>query len=852
MSMKSRFLSLSMREQICITIIFLTIFSVLVILSIAGSLIYEVLKEDYLIKKQFFYKRYKSFIESCFFYQNYCLLKYEEIIKRIQKQIWEYNRMSTNFHDAFKYENFKYNFINNPVINIRNTHAEKTPDDINDDLYYLCFNEHNYNNSYFYDNILEFLNFDFDYTNNNIPYCDIINISLNVIYEGLSSLIFTHNIEKAFHLVEFDEPIMTAPLFVNVNESNMFSFNSSRIYEIVNSLFGNISKFNDQTFYGHFNNLVSQRMDAIMNLFLKYLYKQFFLFDLVYEKAIVEIKQFDEYFQFNINDINTIYNLVRATCGFYSSINYANSKFTLISYDAKGYTYYETTIIDNYLYFIHNMLSEHLNISFIPLYAENDTIISPELCLSLLLKQLNYQVDENKTNELYNKIIKGNSTIKSCFINKDVFEKELEIYDLFIIDNFTHFLYTYTIINQGLINTDNVPYYFIKYTYPNIVSLLDFNSDYILLNQVNFYLFVPFKEPMEFSYCIFLVYRNRFLLIVIIIIYTWIILLAINIIIFYKIINKLKEKKKKLQEAIESSSIKDENIFKYEYDEFINELFITSKELLTGQIDKNRNDKGLDQFNILSIPKDKQKSIDKNIYQRNLIINRDIMTQLIDEQQNMMDFSKYIKINEEFDGVKLIGDLNNDNNDDNDDSSYISEIREEEENKNENINKKNNLEDINKIKENKIREEIEDKEPYKKLFRIAEYLNYYQNKKEENIIHIINNEVKDESKKSNISKLNNNTTTNTLTMNSKLKKSIKGDILGKNDENISINMLDNKNITYLWYMVEKKKENKSLTYYIGQNYDVLFMDDNNYIKYQHDYIENSKLSKDKKKKKNKK
>ena len=849
MSIKSRFLSLSMREQICITIIFLTIFSVLVILSIAGSLIYEVLKEDYLIKKLFFYNRYKSFIESCFFYQNYCLLKYEEIIKRVQKQIWEYNRISTNFYEVFKNENFKFNFYNNTIINIQNAHVENTSDDINDDLYYLCYNEQKVNNinSYLYNNVFELLDLDFDFTNNDLGYCDIINITFNVVYEGLSSLLFTHNIENAFHLVEFDEPIMTAPLFVNVNESNLFSFNSSRIYEIVNNLFGNISKINNQVINKYYNDLTNQKLESIMNLFMKYLNKQFFLFELVYEETIYEIKQFDEFLLFNINDISTIYNLVRATCGFYSSISYANSKFTLLSYDANGYTYCETTIIDNYLYFMNNMLTENLNISFIPLYSENDTIITPELCLSFLLKQLNYQVDENKTNELYNTIIKGNSTIKNCFINKDVFEEELEMHDLFIIDNFTYFFYVYTIINQGLITTDTVPYYFIKYTYPNLVSLLDFNSDYILLDQVNFYLFVPFKEPMEYSNFIFLVYRNCFLLIVIIIMYTWIILLVINIIIFYKIINKLTDPIKKLQEAIESSSIKDENIFKYEYDDFINELFLTTKELLTGQIDKNNNEKGLCQFNILSIPKDKQKNIDINIYQRNLIINRDIMTQLIDEQQNMMDFSKYIKINEELEGVKLIGDLN----DDNDDSSYISEMREEEDNKNENINKKYNLDNINKIKENKIREEIEDKEPYKKLFRIAEYFTYYQNQKEENIIHIINNEVKDESKKSNISKINNNTN-NPLTINSKLKKSIKGDILGKNEENITINMLDNKNITYLWYMVEKKKKNKSLSYYIGKNYDVLFMDDNNYIKYQHDYIESSKLSKDKKRKKTKK
>ena len=40
--------------------------------------------------------------------------------------------------------------------------------------------------------------------------------------------------------------------------------------------------------------------------------------------------------------------------------------------------------------------------------------------------------------------------------------------------------------------------------------------------------------------------------------------------------------------------------------------------------------------------------IDKNTYLRNLIIDNDIMSQLMLTQQNMMDFSKNIKINEEF------------------------------------------------------------------------------------------------------------------------------------------------------------------------------------------------------------
>ena len=59
MSIKSSFLTLSMREQIYLAIIFLTIFSISVILCIIGSLSYEILKADYNQKKLYFYDKYK-------------------------------------------------------------------------------------------------------------------------------------------------------------------------------------------------------------------------------------------------------------------------------------------------------------------------------------------------------------------------------------------------------------------------------------------------------------------------------------------------------------------------------------------------------------------------------------------------------------------------------------------------------------------------------------------------------------------------------------------------------------------------------------------------------------------------
>ena len=46
-----------------------------------------------------------------------------------------------------------------------------------------------------------------------------------------------------------------------------------------------------------------------------------------------------------------------------------------------------------------------------------------------------------------------------------------------------------------------------------------------------------------------------------------------------------------------------------------------------------------------------------------------------------------------------------------------------------------------------------------------------------------------------------------------------------NLKSFSINLIDKDDMTYLWYMEAKKKNNKSVNYKIGNNYDELFKDD---------------------------
>ena len=401
--------------------------------------------------------------------------------------------------------------------------------------------------------------------------------------------------------------------------------------------------------------------------------------------------------------------------------------------------------------------------------------------------------------EIYNDINKLHSNIFNCFIDSKLIEGQEEILDIFNLD-FERFTEYTNQIYQGILNiipeNNNYHFYFIKYSFPNYNSLKEFQSEYLFFSQVNFYAFGSFTLIEKYVDHVKQVSLNIFFFIVMVIVYSWLVCLFINLMIFFKVIKDWTEPINKLQEAVESNNIKDDNIFKYEYDDIINELFLTCKELLTGQI--GNNDNGFKNFNILE--KDNDKKIDKNSYKKNLIINNEIMEELINKQQSMLDFSNNIKINEP----------NNINN--------ISTIKKVKKSNISNDNLTKNIENGKKDnKENKTVHKAEnslENEPYIKLFKIAEYLDYYRSKIETNNVMLVSNNDYDESKMSKM-----------LSKNDKsIHSSVSNQIKNKNDENNDnnyINMLDETNITYLWYM-ETKRKYRNFNYNVSDDYKELF------------------------------
>jgi hypothetical protein len=265
--------------------------------------------------------------------------------------------------------------------------------------------------------------------------------------------------------------------------------------------------------------------------------------------------------------------------------------------------------------------------------------------------------------------------------------------------------------------------------------------------------------------------------------------------------------------------LKDENAFIYKYDDIINELFATSKELLIGQI-HSRNNYHLNNINITSDNKNQKKLSNEKISNQNLLLNNDIINSLLKEQQNMMDFSNNIKTNAPMkdnkeNTINKKSKINNSYFDHNSNENLITTA---------DIITKDTTNKICILEENKIKNEEKSNEPYKKLFRIADYINYQRNKFEShNILVSENSTVSEIMNTKSISKDNKSTVNNSINLKNSI---IRSEFLKNNEQNknIYVNMLDEESMSYLWYMEAKKKNNKSFNYNISNDYNELFIE----------------------------
>ena len=701
----------------------------------------------------------------------------------MQKQIWEFQQTANIFKSGSNYkeeENLIINIDKNTYYHIDINLIEKSIDNKAYPIFYTCF--------YMFPND-----------------CNYMENILSSQYETFSSSIFSSKNHDLFRMPMIGTNLMSIPLFFNINTFTIFSSDYISMIQKIIEICGN--ELNLAYIFRYYDNIVNFTKYNLNEKLILLINNKPPLIEHMFEKILDEINE-----AFPYKNYDSYLNFAMSISGYFPNIDYANDKFYFINNieDLYFYYYIESKIIDNFFYFMNNKISSIIDMYFIPLYYENNTIISPDLCILFFLKQIDYQSEKKEIEEMLNKIVKGKSRIEECLKYENNINNNSELKDILSLNNSYFIFVKNNNINHGILYLNNSAYYYLKYSYPNYNSLIDFNSDYFLLDQNSYYLFASFKEPVKFADFCYQISLKCFFIIIMFIIYVWAICFLINILIFKKVIIQITEPIKKLQEAIESSSTADESIFNYEYDELINELFLTCKELLSGEINKSNSEISIGNFNILSINKENKKIVDQNSYNRNLIINNDIIDKLIKDQNNMMDFSKNIELNNfnvHNEPNRIKSDIDISKNNSKQHSSLIID----------------DLKESTKEYKNNEEKEEKDREPYKKLFKIAEYLNFYQNKNEENYISIINNEINGETKNSiyKIKKKNTNTRKDSF----KIKKNLtKLDIsaIKEDNDNISVNILNKTNISYLWYREAKQKQNRSLNFKIGIDYDELF------------------------------
>ena len=199
MSILSCFLTLSIKEQLWITILILTIFSLLVILCLPCSFSYEILMEDYKRKKAIFYNRYKDYIESCFYFQTLNIYKYEEMVKRMTKQIFKYNIKEP----IFKNNNSNFQGYYNDSFPVQDLFENN--DNKENILYEYCYNKEN-NTCSEYKNILRNK------------------------YDSLDGLIFSHDMINRFKDPFYDYSLIDSFFTINVNDSVIYGFNKKGLF----------------------------------------------------------------------------------------------------------------------------------------------------------------------------------------------------------------------------------------------------------------------------------------------------------------------------------------------------------------------------------------------------------------------------------------------------------------------------------------------------------------------------------------------------------------------------------------------------------------------------------------------
>ena len=742
------FLQLSLKSQIYFALVLLSFLSFSLMFFFLIILSTEIISQNKLDRKKYFYDLQHKNIESSILFQNFCILQYDQLIKSINSQVYYlgktfghiYITMGSTGSECIEYDSSIYK-----------EELEKNENENYVKLYY-----------YVYGDIMDRMIFQYF-----LPLLETSVLlttktfkSIRIPFYGnniqlLSGYMFYLNYYDAFFSVYIED---MKSVMDDVGVDNLAQFILDKIYN---------------------------QKDKYKGYFDKYLNKELEFFKNIKTYPIYVFENYSNKTYIEENFYNSIERYIEDMSYNFMFLDYSNSKLYLINQACKerNTVNTENKFINNYFDFIYSLLGRNEELDFIPLFNENNTLISVNLCFIFLIKQMIYidmnfstnQEDRDKFNEILDEIRatleKGKSTINDCFLTNynNYFEKKFgDKYNdnkknnikevlLYNFENYYDINFTESHMFFQNSKTKYGKYYFgAKSKFPDCVSTLNFDIPYFLLNQTNLYFFKNYFPSYKYWKRSVDILDKCFMVTILFLLYIWIIFSVVLFCIAGKIIAEIIKPISRLQDLIDGSFTpskdnKEENI-NYNIDENINNLYILIKNLLSNtKFDVQK-------FGKNNENKSENTASSKN-YNNNLIVN----DKLINQNQNL-------KIEEE-------NAINN----------CIFIYRDYTSNNKSHRYKKN----MTKIDCNKNKDIGEDKNKlYRELMKIVE---------------CIEKPLKKESKDFNktTKTIKSNDLRNSLVINEKDNKKY----LYKNKKNIKIK----KNILYHWYLEAKNNiENKYL------------------------------------------
>ena len=589
MSIKGKFLQMEISQQIRITLYIISLCSTIFFVGLFICYSYEVLEQSYHEQKEYFSNMKSSEGTSMMFFQNVNLLLYEETIKLMINQIYNYFYAKQFYISKIL---FNQSYINQHIYNY-NSSIES-----NDSFFYfLNENDNHYNKTFFENNLIKALPIVKIIQNQKSIIFNKTFLSEFVIFDKENNLIFSMNKTKLEQTIKND---------YNYN----YNYNSF-YYDL-------IKKHNETMFY--FFQIKALEISPMLDLIYPNLMNTF---ENYYDKSSKTIYSNFTYLLSYLTRSHPIINYNQSLISLIDSTNI--SEVNMIIYNDLAYNYINEIFSIIYIY--------QDKFVAIPVY-DDDTLFCKSSCFYFLLFQKfiqNQNISYEDILKISNSIISGVSKIEECFIS--VNNKYIQfLFD----DKNNNSIFFFQKQGVKLFNrTGYKMYEILKYGYPTYRSLFLFNPIYIFDNHFYVYMFINFIRVNKHINNMKQVLHNSFLGIIICCFFFWVIIIIIIIIIEKKISFEVTQPIKKLKQCIETMNLMDDKIFEYPEDNSINELFKTCKELLKGDLYQKKK-------------KPKENFEELNIKNQNLIINNKIISDMIInenldqiDQDDIQYFEKY-------------------------------------------------------------------------------------------------------------------------------------------------------------------------------------------------------------------